>query len=226
MRAVFRFVLLASLVGFLSIGAGAAENQPVRQGSLFSAILCADTSLGAAWARLLPEAHARFRHLKLTRVEDLHITVIYIGASWSAETLARLRPFALTGLSEQTTFTPEVVTLGATGDVVAVELHTPSTKWHTVVTAAKAELNRLGLKSPDRYDSNFRPHVTLAQTIRRPSDPADIAELRAFNEWMQAVLVRDSKSFTLILGPTTPVHLLLAEAPRPSDAPDYVLLKE
>ena len=73
MRHCLFAVLLVT--GIFSAIPAAAE--PVKRGSLFSAIPCADTPFGAEWARLLPAAQARFPGLKLTRVEDLHVTVVY-----------------------------------------------------------------------------------------------------------------------------------------------------
>jgi 2'-5' RNA ligase len=218
---LFAIALLA-----IALAATPSVAQSSKQGSLFSAILCADTSFGNEWARLLPTAQARFPGLKLTRVADLHVTVVYVGPRWQPDELDRLRPLALTGPTTPTNFTPEIVALGANHEVVVVELHAPSPAWGEAVTSAKAELNRLGLKQPDRYDADFRPHLTLAQAPHRPASAADSAELAAFLAWMQTELARDPQQFSITLGPATPVRFLLAGTPRPADAPEYVTVEE
>lgn len=219
------FLLLSLLIASL-LPAARVTAQPSRSGSLFSAIVCAETPFGAAWARLRPLAQTRFPHLKLTRVEDLHVTVVYIGPSWKPLDLDHLRSFALIRPETPTTFTPEVVALGINHEVVVVELHAPTLAWGEAVTSAKTELNRLGLKQPDRYDANFRPHLTLAQAAHRPLTDADTAELAAFQDWMKEQVARAPEQFILTLGPSTPVRLLLAGTPRPTGAPDYITVEE
>lgn len=218
--------LFATVLLAIALAATPAVAQASKQGSMFSAIVCADTAFGTAWAGLRPAAQARFPSLKLTRVEDLHVTVVYVGPRWQPDELDRLRPLALTGPAALTSFTPEIVALGANHEVIVVELHAPTPVWGEAVVAAKAELNRLGLKQPDRYDAHFRPHLTLAQAAHRPASTADTAELAAFLTWMQAELARDPQQFSITLGPATPVRFLLAGTPRPTDAPEYVTVEE
>ncbi len=222
MRHCLFAVLLVT--GIFSAIPAAAE--PVKRGSLFSAIPCADTPFGAEWARLLPAAQARFPGLKLTRVEDLHVTVVYFGPAWKPQDLPRIGPLALTGPASPLVCTPEVVALGANDHVVAVELHLPSPAWGEAVTAAKHELNRLGLKPPDTYDTRFRPHLTLAQAAHNPPAATDAADLAAFLAWMQTEIARNPQKFALTLGPATPVRLLLAGTARPENAPEYVTVED
>jgi 2'-5' RNA ligase len=221
-----RLCLITPLLLTAILAGAPAVAQSSKQGSLFSAILCAETSLGTAWARLLPTAQARFPGLKLTRVADLHVTVVYVGPRWQPDELDRLRPLALIGPETPTRFTSEIVALGANHEVVVVELHAPTPAWGEAVVAAKAELNRLGLKQPDRYDASFRPHLTLAQATRRPTSAADAAELAAFLAWMQTQRACDPQQFEITLGPATPVRLLLAGTPRSADAPDYLTVED
>jgi hypothetical protein len=89
-------------------------------GSLFSTIACAPTPLGQEWANLRDEAAARFPGLRLTTVEDLHVTVVYVGPDWKVEDLGRIRALALVAPSEAVTFRPEVVRFGRNGHVVVV----------------------------------------------------------------------------------------------------------
>jgi len=216
--------LLAALFCLAVIPAAAAEN--VKSGNLFSAIPCAKSSPGVEWARLRPVARARFPGLRLTLVEDLHITIIYLGPGWKREDLDRIRALALVRPAAPMVLMPEVVTLGGNQQVVAVELHGPSPAWGEAVTAAKAELNRLGLKKPDAYDANFRSHLTLARTGHNPPQAAEAVELAAFLAWLRAEVANDARKFALAVGPDTPVHLLLAGTNRPKDAPEYVTVED
>lgn len=195
---------------------------PPAAGNLFSTIPCAETSLGRTWARLLPEAGVRFPGLELTKVEDLHVTVVYVGPGWRHEDLGRIRPLALVAPREPFTSRPSVARFGATGHVVVAELADAPAAWRTAVAAAKAEMNRLGLKRPDRYDAGFRPHVTLAASRRRPPEAADAAELEAFRAWLAGKATAEPASFAVSVGPETPVRLWIAGLPRPADAPEYV----
>lgn len=219
-------LLLWALTATALTGPAAQAAENAGRGNLFSAIVCAETPLGIAWARLRPLAQKRFPHLKLTQVADLHVTVVYVGPGWQPDSLDRLRPLALTGPSEPTVFQPEIVSLGAAQDVVAVELHAPTPAWGRAVESAKAELNRLGLKRPDRYDASFRPHLTLAQASHRPPDATETAELLAFRAWLQDEIARNPPPFTVTLGPDTPVRLLLAGLPRADGEPEYVALED
>jgi 2'-5' RNA ligase len=222
MRLCLFAVLLAT--GIFSVTPAAAE--PVKRGNLFSAIPCADTPFGAAWARLLPAAQARFPGLRLTRVEDLHITVVYFGPAWKPEDLPRLRPLALTAPVAPVACTPEVVFLGANNAAVVVEQHASSPAWGEAVNAAKRELNRLGLKPPDAYDTRYRPHLTLAQAAHNPPAATDAADLAGFLAWMQTEIARDPQKFALTLGPATPVRLLLAGTARPEGEPEYITVED
>lgn len=194
-------------------------------GNLLSTIACAETALGRTWAKLRPEAAVRFPGLALTKVEDLHVTVVYVGPGWKRDDLGRIRALALVAPREPFTSRPEVVRFGATGHVVVAELTDAPAAWKEEVGAAKAEMNRLGLKRPDRYDAAFRPHVTLASSNRRPPGAADAAELDAFRTWLAAKAAAAPASFTVALGPGTPVHLWLAGRVRPAGAPEYVALE-
>jgi hypothetical protein len=214
--------------------AGNAPAEPgVRRGNLFSAITFGDSTLGAAWARLRGEAHERFPDLKLTPVPDLHITVVYIGGDWKPEDLDRIRAHALVVPTAPMRLTPEVVTLGRNHHVVVVELHPASTSWADSVGIAKQLLNQLGLKKPESYDSNLRAHVTLAQAAHNPPTPADSTALAGFLSWMREKVAGDPQMYTVTLGPTTRVVLLLAgagaparSADRPADAPEYITVED
>jgi hypothetical protein len=198
----------------------------VRTGNLFSAVTFADSALGVAWSRLRAEAVARFPGLRLTKVEDLHVTVVYIGGDWKAEDLDRIRARALVVPTASVRLTPEVVQLGHNSQVVAVELHGNSSVWADSVVTAKGALNRLGLKKPESYDTNFRSHITLAQASHSPPTPADSAGLAGFQSWMDAKLAEDPRRFTVTVGPTTRVLLLLAGTARPDGAPEYVTVED
>lgn len=191
-------------------------------GNLFSTIPCGETPLGREWARLRSEAAARFPGLKLTLVEDLHVTVVYVGPGWKEEDLDRIRALALVAPRETAEFRPEAVRLGRSAHVVAVELHDGPTEWSAAVVAAKVEMNRLGLKRPEGYDETYRPHVTLASARGNPPDAAESAALEELRSWLAAMIAAEPRRFTVALGPGTPVRLWLAGTTRPPDAPEYV----
>lgn len=198
----------------------AAAAQP--RGSLFSAIPCAETPLGRVWARIRSDAAARFPDLRLSRVEDLHVTVVYVGAEWKTDDLEAIRTHALVSPRETVSLRPEVVRMGREGQVVAVELHGAPEAWAASVVAAKAELNRLGLKKADRYDADFRPHVTLASSARSTPDAAESAKLDALRAWIGEKIAEEPKRFALTVGPGTPIRLWLAGTKVPPGAPEYV----
>lgn len=195
-------------------------------GALFSTIPCAVTPLGETWSSLRGEAQALFPSLRMTTVEDLHLTVVYVGPGWREEDLGEVRSRALTAPAETVTFRPEVVRMGRHGHVVAVELHEAPDAWVTAVVAARQELTRLGLKKPDAYDGSFRPHVTLASAKGSPPGSAEVAELDALRSWLVAKAAADPGRFTVTAGPATPVRLWLAGTPRPPGSPAYVDLDD
>lgn len=201
-----------------------AEARPA--GALFSTIPCAGTALGREWSRLRREAEALFPGLVLTHVEDLHVTVVYIGEGWRVDDLDRIRAHSLVAPREPVSFRPEVVRFGRNGQVVVAELLGAPEAWLSSVVAAKDTLNRLGLKRPESYDAAFRPHVTLASARRSPPDSADAAALEAFRSWMVQRVVAGEERFGVTLGPDTPVRLWLAGTARPPGAPIYVDLAE
>jgi 2'-5' RNA ligase len=196
-----------------------------RGGSLFSTVPCADTPLGREWAALRSEVAARFPALRLTMVEDLHVTIIYVGPGWKAEDLDRIRAHALVVPRETGTFRPEAARLGRNAHVVVVELHDGPVSWSDAVVAAKAEMNRLGLKKPDRYDAEFRPHVTLASAKGPSPDAVEAAELDAFRAWLAEKVAADPARWTVAIGPGTKVRLWLAGTERPAGAPEYVAVE-
>jgi len=202
----------------------AAEAHP--GGSLFSAIPCAGTPLGREWSTLREEAAVRFPGLRLTRVEDLHITVVYVGSSWRTEDFEALKMYALAGPREAVSFRPEVVRMGRDGQVVAVEMHGAPEAWTASVVAARGELNRLGLKKADRYDAEFRPHITLASAPRSTPDATEAAFLDDLRSWLGRKVAEDPGRFTVTVEPDTPIRLWLAGTTRPPGAPEYVDLAD
>jgi 2'-5' RNA ligase len=191
-------------------------------GSLFSTVPCADTPLGREWATLRAEAATRFPDLRLTRVEDLHVTVVYVGPGWKAEDLDRIRAQALVVPRETGAFRPEAVRFGKSGHVVVVELLDGPASWSAAVVAAKAGMNRLGLKKADRYDAEFRPHVTLASAKGPDPDPTEAAALDALRAWLAEKIAAAPARYGVTVGPDTPVRLWLAGTQRPAGAPEYV----
>lgn len=202
------------------------ESRAHPGGALFSTIPCADTPIGRAWSELRAEAGARFPGLKLTRVEDLHLTVVYVGDGWKVEDLEEIRARARPGPRETASLRPEVVRMGRHGHVVAVELHGAPEPWVEAVIAARGDLTLRGLKKADRYDATFRPHVTVASATISPPGEAEAAALEELRSWLAAKVAVDASRFALVVGPGTPVRLWLAGTPRPPGSADYVDLDE
>jgi len=231
----FGAALVAAVGLVAALGACAGRPRPVAAaptaevspaGALFSTIPCAETPLGREWSRLRGEAEARFPGLVMTRVEDLHITIVYIGEGWRVDDLERIRAHSLVGPREPASFRPEVVRFGRNNQVVVVELHGAPESWLASIVAEKDTLNRLGLKRPEAYDAAFRPHVTLASARRSPPDSADASALGEFRSWLAQRVVADEGRFTVTVGPDTPIRLWLAGTARPPGAPIYVDLAE
>lgn len=200
--------------------------EPLRKGNLFSAVPVAQTPLGSAWEALREEARVRFPRLNLTRREDLHVTVVYIGGNWDPADTSQLRALAQVAPTGALCLSPSVARLGASGHAVAVELHGPRDRWADAVVAAKDVLNWLGLKRPDAYDSNFRPHVTLARAAGSRPTEQESEELAAFQKWLEERVEKDPGAFTLQFVPETPVRLWLAGATRPAGASEYIPVED
>jgi 2'-5' RNA ligase len=159
-------------------------------------------------------------------VEDLHITIVYIGGSWKLEELDEIRAHALVGPHETVTLRPEIVRMGRNGHVVAVEMHGVPEAWKASVIAARGELSRLGRKKTDAYDAEFRPHVTLASARHSPPDATDVAALEELRSWLVARVAADPRPYSVTIGPDAPVRLWLAGTQRPPGGPEYVDLAD
>jgi 2'-5' RNA ligase len=208
--------------------AGSVTSTPaekvVKQGFLFSAISFGDPASGGEWSRLRAEAQVKFPDLKLTRPEDLHITVVYAG-DWKADDLDRVRAHALVVPASPGRMTPEVVRTGRNNQVVAGELHGAPQAWTDPVIAAKSALNRLGLKKAEGYDTSFRTHITLAQARSSPPSQADSTGLAGFMAWITPKIAEAPAKFSVEVGPKTRVELLPAGATRHEGSPEYIAVE-
>jgi len=192
----------------------------VNPGNLFSAVMFGDTVLGRRWAALRPEAEKLFPHLKMKAVPDLHVTLIYIGPSWTVEGLPRLRQAMSVAFPETIHLTPAISTFGRANQVVVVELKGLPEAFQAQIASVKAKLNEEGLKKPESGDAFFRPHVTIAEAKTNPPTEEQARELAAFREWIGLRL--DLSTLDPVLGSHTPVRLMLAESTRPSPIPEYI----
>jgi hypothetical protein len=197
------------------------EKEPPK-GALFSVLSLAGSPLESEWSRLRPDAGAKFPGLELTATADLHVTIVYVGPDWKIEDLDRVRPLALIVPATTGRLSPEVVRMGRNDQVVAVELHGAPVAWSDSVVAAKRELNRLGLKNGDGYDSSFRPHVTLAEARHSPPTAADGVELAEFAKWISSKVAGAPEAFSVTVGPGSRLALWLAGATRPEGGGEYV----
>jgi 2'-5' RNA ligase len=214
MKRFLLFLLLFSLPAF------ASWDQTANKGNLFSAILFADTPLGQRWAKLRPEAEKLFPGLKMKAVADLHVTIIYIGEDWTIENLPALRKAMTVTIPGTVHLSPEVAILGRNQHVVVVDMKGLPEALQTQIVTVKAELNKVGLKKPEAYDASFRPHVTLAEAKANPPTEQEALELKAFQAWITPRL--DLPTLSVVLEPSMPIPLLLAEATRPDPLPEYI----
>jgi len=192
-------------------------------GSLFSAILFGKTELGQRWAKLRPEAETQFPHLKLKSVDDLHMTIIYIGKNWRRESLDTLRRAMAVQVQDTILLTPEIANLGRNNQVIVVELKGLLGQLTSRIIEVKLKLNEAGLKSPETYDSSFRAHVTLAEAKDNPPTDEQARELKAFREWITSRL--DLITLKVALDPSMPIQLMLAGASRPTPIPEYITVE-
>jgi 2'-5' RNA ligase len=193
--------------------------RPPPGGDLFSAVPFADTDLGRAWARIRPEALARFPELKLKEVEDLHLTVVYFGRAWDPAGLELLRPLAAWPPGEDVRFAPRLARFGRNGQDVVVELDGLPPALGARILEAKARLVASGLKRAEPRDGTFRPHVTLCAAPHRMT-PALADRLQAFQDWAGTAL--DLDGMRLAVAGSAPTRLLLAGLPRDPGAPAYL----
>jgi 2'-5' RNA ligase len=214
MKRFLLFLLLFSLPAFISWG------QTANKGNLFSAVLFADTALGQRWAELRPEAEKLFPGLKMKAVADLHVTVIYIGEDWTIENLPALRKAMTVTIPGTLRLSPEVALIGRNQHVVVVDMKGIPESLQAQIFAVKAALNQAGLKKPEAYDASFRPHVTLAEARSSPPSEQQARELKAFKAWITPRL--DLPTLSVVLEPSMPIRLLLAEATRPAPLPEYI----
>ena len=204
-------------------GGMTASESLAGKGNLFSAILFGGTPLGQRWAALRPEAEKLFPALKMKAVEDLHVTVIYIGKDWAVENLPQLRRAMAGVISEPVRLSPEIAIIGRNRHVVVVDLKGLPQSMHDRVVRLKEELNRTGLKKPEAYDASFRPHVTLAEAGDKPPSEEQALQLSAFQAWIAGRL--DLPTLNIVLEPAMPIQLLLAEASRPAPTPEYITVE-
>ena len=226
-QALFAHSLAGHPGPFLSQDYAQAEKVDVTalpgNGSLFSAILFADTPLGERWGKVRPEAETLFPHLKLKAVPDLHVTIAYIGKEWNVEKLALIRQTASLPMWGRIRLVPEIAYFGRKNRVIAVELKGLPEEWRERIVGMKRKLNEAGLKSPEASDSSFRAHVTLAEAKNMPPTEEEVRELEAFRQWI--VLQLDFPTLEVVLDPTMPIQWLLADAPRPTPIPEYITVE-
>ena len=152
---------------------------------------------------------------------------MYIGGDWKTEDLDRIRAHALVAPASSSRMTPEVVRMGRNDQVVAVELHGAPQAWTDSVIAARNELNRLGLKKADNYDTSFRTHITLAEARHNPpseSESTELAEIHVVDRPEGRGSPRRSSPSRWAR--RTRVDLLLAGATRPEGSPEYITVED
>jgi len=153
----------------------------------------------------------------------MHMTIAYIGTKWNVEKLALIRPAASLPQWDRIRLIPEIAYFGRNNRVVAVELTGLPEEWRERIVGMKRKLNEAGLKSPEAADGSFRAHVTLAEAKNTPPNEDDVRELEAFRQWIVSRL--DLPALEVVLDPTMPIQWLLADAPRPTPIPEYIIVE-
>ena len=189
---------------------------------LFSAIPLRDSALGRAWARLAPKARRDFPRLRIERPEDLHITLVYIGSGWSPGQIEAIARDSLIGPKDgilQSSVRPEI--FGKNGQVVALRLESVPADWSDRLQAAKLRLNEIGLKSPDAFDSSFKPHISLASSRDSMPDPQ---VMKRFQEWLEDAGIWNHEFQHLELSAKNTPELMLSYRPE-EGGPKYTPLR-
>ncbi len=196
------------------------QKNNLKKGFLFSALAFDKTPIGIKWNQLRIEAVTKFPNLKIKKTPDLHITIIYIG-EWDVKNYNEYQRLALIAPSENQELHLEPVQMGRNKQVIALELHGISNDWSKQIVQSKETLNSSNLKKADVYDSNFRAHITLAESINKVPTEQEFKELDEFKTWISQKL-SPSDLVVTIDSNNKPV-LLLAGTSRSKTSPaDYV----
>lgn len=151
---------------------------------LFSALPLGETKFAARWKKARPELVKEFPGLRFEKPENLHVTLVFVGMGWDPEKIPEMEKYSLNGpdLSSgplKMKGTPDL--FGPSKQVVALHLNPVPSEWETRLMKDRETMTGLGLRSKDRYDDQFKAHISLASSAT-PDVKRD--ELARFQKWM------------------------------------------
>lgn len=189
---------------------------------LFSAIPLRDSALAKTWARLAPKARQDFPGLRTERPEDLHITLVFLGSGWNPEKIEQIAQNSLIGPAHGSLHSPlHPEVFGKNGQVMALRLESVPEEWSERINSAKQRLNEQGLKKPDLFNLQFKPHISLAQFRAADTSPE---VMKRFQKWIEDAAIWNQEFQSLELTPKNAPELLLSYRPTPT-SPLYTPLE-
>jgi 2'-5' RNA ligase len=193
-----------------------------RKGYLYSSISLADTDLGKRWGEIRQEAVKLFPSLRMKDVEDLHITIVYVGDKWRTEGYSQYLDLMQVGPDRVYDFRAHLTRFGAIQQIVALHLGTVSRVWEENIMNARKILAERGLRDASNFDRDFQPHITLAEAptrtgnSHRPMTAIEEAELESFHKWAEEKL--QPVRLTIMIDGLTNVDLMVAGASKRDEA--------
>ena len=216
MRTLAALLLLAALVppcfaAGISCPADALDKDGKATLLLFSALPLGKTKFAKEWGKAQKELAKKFPGLAFEKVENLHVTLSFMGPGWNPAATEEMEKLSLDGpdLSSgplKMNGTPDL--FGPNKQVVALALTPVPGEWAARLMKNRDEATAKGFRKRDRYDDVFKPHISLASA---PKPEEQREELARFQAWMterakrfgglEIAFTRDIKpAFFLVLG--------------------------
>ncbi len=216
MKRIAVAVLLAALVrpcfaAGISCPADALDKDGKGALLLFSALPLGKTKFAKEWGKARKELTKKFPGLSFEKVENLHVTLSFMGPGWNPAETDAMEALSLDGpdLSSGTLplkGAPEL--FGPKKHVVALALSPVPEEWAARLMKNRDAATAKGFRKRDMYDDVFKPHMSLASA---PKPDEQREELARFQAWMTEhakrfgglalPLTRDVKpAFFLVLG--------------------------
>lgn len=181
--------------------------QKEKKGRLFSGILLANTSFGKWWKKNYPQLQKEFPELNWTHPESLHITVVYIGKNWQNKACDDIMSSIIVPFKKIIVSSMKLSEFGPNGEILVMELMNLDKTWIESVQNRNLKLVSEGFKEKNKYDLNFRPHITLFKTPKSIKNPGKlisrarerIHKLEQINQW-ELTFQNNSKVHALIAG--------------------------
>jgi len=132
---------------------------------LFSALPLGGTKFARAWEKARPRLIKDFPGLRFEKTENLHATLVFVGAGWDPARAAELEAHGLDGpdiSSGPLTMQGAPQLFGPRKDVAALRLDPVPSEWERRLMKDRQALTDAGLRKRDMFDDVFIPHVSLA----------------------------------------------------------------